>query len=216
MLVILGLSIMTAFKSTPMKIVFFGDSITEMGVQPGGYITKLRQLATPTSDFELIGKGIGGNKVYDLYLRLEDDVLSQSPEVVVIYVGINDIWHKRLAGTGTDADKFEKFYRALIKKIQDKNSKVVLCTPAVIGERTDSSNEQDGELNYYSSIIRRLAQENNLPLVDLRKAFLDHLKKYNPQNLEKGILTTDRVHLNDEGNKLVAAEMWKVIQSLKK
>ena len=215
-LTVLTLIALTAFQYKPMKIIFFGDSITEMGVQPGGYISKLRQLAVPVSEFDLVGKGIGGNKVYDLYLRLENDVLSQSPDVVFIYVGINDIWHKRLAGTGTDADKFEKFYRALIKKMKDKNISVVLCTPAVIGERTDNSNEQDGELNYYSGIIRKLSRENDLPIVDLRKDFSEYLKQDNPQNLEKGILTTDRVHLNEEGNKLVADSMWKVIQSLKK
>ena len=121
-----------------------------------------------------------------------------------------------MTGTGTDADKFEKFYRALIKKMLDKNIKVVLCTPAVIGERTDNSNEQDGELNYYSGVIRKLAKENNLPIVDLRNDFSEYLRKNNPQNLEKGILTTDRVHLNAEGKKPVAASMWKVIQSLKK
>lgn len=207
---------LAAFRAKLIKIIFFGDSITEMGVQPNGYISKLRELAVPASEYDLVGKGIGGNKVYDLYLRLEDDVLKHSPDVVFIYVGINDIWHKRLAGTGTDADKFEKFYRALIRNMQAKNIQVVLCTPAVIGERTDNSNEQDGELNYYSSIIRKLARENNLPLVDLRKDFQEYLGKHNPQNLESGILTTDRVHLNEQGNALVAASMWKAIQSLKK
>ena len=215
-LTVLTFITLTAFQYKPVKIIFFGDSITEMGVQPGGYIDRLRQLAGPASEFDLVGKGIGGNKVYDLYLRLEDDVLTQSPDIVFIYVGINDIWHKRLAGTGTDADKFEKFYRALIKKMQDRNIRVVLCTPAVIGERTDNSNEQDGELNYYSAIIRKLAKEHNLPMVDLRSDFSEYLRKNNPQNLEKGILTTDRVHLNEEGNKLVAASIWKVVQSLKK
>jgi len=41
----------------------------------------------------------------------------------VIWVGVNDVWHKTLLGTGTDADKFEKFYQAIIKKLKDKNIK---------------------------------------------------------------------------------------------
>jgi lysophospholipase L1-like esterase len=72
----------------------------------------------------------------------------------------------------------------------------------------------DGDLNKYSTLIRKLAEKNNLPLVDLRKAFLDYNKQNNPENKESGILTTDRVHLNDKGNELVAAEMWKVIKGL--
>ena len=87
-----------------------------------------------------------------------------------------------------------------------------MCTPAAIGEMTDSSNELDGDLNKYSNIIRGLARKNNLPLVDLRKAFLEYNLKFNVENKESGILTTDRVHLNEQGNQLVAEEMWKVIK----
>jgi lysophospholipase L1-like esterase len=88
----------------------------------------------------------------------------------------------------------------------------VICTPSVIGERNDYSNEQDGELNSYSAIIRRIAKENEVALVDLRKVFMEYERKNNPENLERGILTTDRVHLNATGNKLVADEMWKVLK----
>jgi isoamyl acetate esterase len=199
------------------KVLFFGDSITEAGVNPGGYITKIGQLVAKdglTGQYDLVGAGISGNKVYDLFLRMEEDVLSKSPDVVVIYVGVNDVWHKQSSGTGTDADKFEKFYAAILKKLQAKNIKVIMCTPAVIGERTDFSNQLDGDLNKYSAIIRGLSEKSKLPLVDLRKAFLDYNKKFNTENKESGILTTDRVHLNEEGNKLVAEEMWRVIKSV--
>ena len=89
---------------------------------------------------------------------------------------------------------------------------MVLCTPAAIGEKTDFSNAQDGDMNEYSKLIRRIAARNQLPIVDLRKAFLDHNLKNNPENKDRGILTTDKVHLNPKGNQLVAEEMWKVIK----
>lgn len=200
------------------KVIFFGDSITQAGVKPGGYIIRIGELVAKdglTDQFELIGSGIGGNKVYDLFLRMEEDVLSKSPDVVLIYVGVNDVWHKQSSGTGTDADKFEKFYSAIIKKLQEKNIKIIMCTPAVIGERTDFTNQLDGDLNKYSSILRELAQKNSIPLVNLRKAFLDYNIQFNTENKESGILTTDRVHLNEEGNKLVAEEMWRVIKTMK-
>lgn len=209
---------MFANQDVKKKVIFFGDSITEAGAKPGGYILKVADLAAKENkagQYDFIGSGIGGNKVYDLYLRLEDDVLSKNPDVVVIYIGVNDVWHKQSHGTGTDYDKFEKFYGALIKKLQAKNCKIILATPAVIGERTDFSNELDGDLNKYSSLIRTLAEKNKLPLVDLRKAFLEYNKVNNPDNKESGILTTDRVHLNDKGNELVAAEMWETIKNLK-
>ena len=199
------------------KVIFFGDSITEAAVKPGGYISQIGELAIKenvSSKYEFVGAGVSGNKVYDLYLRLESDVLSRNPDVVVIFIGVNDVWHKRSYGTGTDVDKFERFYTAIIKKLQDKNIKVVLCTPAVIGEKTDFSNELDGDLNHYSTIIRMLAKKNSLPVVDLRNAFLEYNKKVNTENKEAGILTSDRVHLNEKGNQVVAEEMWKLIKTL--
>lgn len=193
----------------PVKVILFGDSITQQGVRPGGYITLMQQ---STSEYELTGAGIGGNKVYDLYLRLEEDVLNKKPDVVIIYVGVNDVWHKQTHQTGTDPGKFVGFYSAMIKKMQSQGIKVVVCTPAVIGERTDFSNAQDGDLNSYSQLIRDLAKQYNCTLVDLRKEFLAYNLVHNPENKESGILTTDRVHLNPAGNKLVAELMMKALK----
>jgi isoamyl acetate esterase len=219
-LLFVSLVLFLSFAFTPQKktrIIFFGDSITELGVKPGGYVTRVDsmcKLEKKDQLYEFSGSGISGNKVYDLYLRLEDDVLSKNPDIVVVYVGVNDVWHKTLLGTGTDADKFEKFYLAILKKLKDKNIKAVLCTPAVIGEKTDFSNPLDGDLNKYSNIIRDMAKKNNLPLVDLRKQFLEYNKTNNPANEEKNILTYDRVHLNAKGNQFVADLMWKAIKGL--
>jgi lysophospholipase L1-like esterase len=201
------------FKSKPTKIVFFGDSITELGEQPDGYIQVLiRRLADEklSEKWTIEGAGIGGNKIYDLFLRYEDDVLAKKPDVVVIWVGINDVWHKRLFGTGTDIDKFEKFYTVLIKKFQAKNIKVTLVTPAVIGELTDYSNDLDGELNHYSNTIKKIAQNNSCDLIDMRSVFLTYLRANNKENKEKDVLTTDRVHLNQGGNRLVADTFYDV------
>jgi len=201
-------------RQKKQRIVFFGDSITEAGVKPTGFITKIGDMLKQKgvdNNYELIGAGIGGNKVYDLYLRMDDDVLAKSPDIVVIWVGVNDVWHKRTYGTGTDADKFEKFYNAIIKKLQAKNTKVFICTPAAIGEKTDFSNELDGDLNKYAAIIRNIAKNNNCPLIDLRKMTLDYNLKNNTANKDRGILTTDGVHLNDAGNNAVADIMYSTI-----
>jgi len=201
-------------RQKKQRIVFFGDSITEAGVKPTGFITRIGDMLKQKgvdNNYELIGAGIGGNKVYDLYLRMDDDVLAKSPDIVVIWVGVNDVWHKRTYGTGTDADKFEKFYNAIIKKLHAKNIKVFICTPAAIGEKTDFSNELDGDLNKYAAIIRNIANNNNCPLIDLRKMTLDYNLKNNTANKDRGILTTDGVHLNDAGNNAVADIMYSTI-----
>jgi len=213
----LFLAITAFMPQKKKKVIFFGDSITQQGVGPGGFITRIDsmcKLEGKSSQYEFIGAGIGGNKVYDLYLRMDDDVLAKNPDIVVIYIGVNDVWHKTSFGTGTDADKFENFYDAIIKKLTDRNITIVLCTPAVIGEKTDFTNQQDGDMNKYADIVRHIAAKHHLPLVDLRAKFLEYNKKYNTENKESGILTRDRVHLNEKGNQLVADEMWNVIKGL--
>lgn len=213
--VFLGILLLAFRADKPRKIIFFGDSITQAGIRPGGYITRMKEALEKQGvkeQYQLIGAGIGGNKIYDLYLRLEEDVLSQQPDAVVIYVGVNDVWHKSSFGTGTDPDKFERFYTAIITKLQKVGAKVILCTPAAIGERTDFSNQQDGDLNRYSQLIRDLGAKYDCPLIDLRKEFLAYNLKNNKDNRESGVLTTDRVHLNDAGNQLVADLMLKAVK----
>ena len=189
-----------------------------MGTQSGGYIKRIDSLinAEGLSDkYETIGAGVSGNKIYDLYLRLEDDVLSKQPDIVLIYIGVNDVWHKQSSGTGTDYDKFGKFYQAIIKKLKAAGIKVIISTPAVIGERTDYSNQLDGDLNLYTNWIKGFAAKEELPVIDLRKLFLDYDLANNKENKESGIITRDRVHLNTVGNELVAETFWKAIKEVK-
>jgi lysophospholipase L1-like esterase len=213
------LSSLFSFKAdNPIKILFFGDSITQAGVGKTGYITKMAEMISSkglSGKYELIGAGIGGNKIYDLYLRHEEDVIAKKPNVVVIYIGINDVWHKTSSRTGTDNDKFEKFYHSLIQRIQKSGSQVVICTPTLIGEKYDSTNENDGDLNYFSTVIRNIAQDEKCKLIDLRKSFIEYETKFNTENKALGILTSDRVHLNDAGNIFLAEVMWDVLKDIK-
>jgi len=197
------------------KIVFLGDSITAGGVSPKGYVTLIKNALTDKHKdlgVEIVGAGISGNKVPDLQRRLEKDVLAKKPTIVVIYIGINDVWHGESdPARGTSKEKFEAGLKEIIGKIQDAGARVVLCTPTVIGEKKDGGNKLDKQLDEYADISRKVAKETKSTLCDLRKAFVGYLAKNNPDDKEKGILTGDRVHLNDAGNKLVADTMLNVI-----
>ncbi|MSR54529.1 MAG: G-D-S-L family lipolytic protein [Gemmataceae bacterium] len=204
---------LTANAETPAlkkgeRIVFLGDSITQGGVAPKGYVTVIKNtLAEKHKDLgiEIIGAGISGNKVPDLQKRLEKDVLAKKPTLVIIYIGINDVWHgERNAANGTSKEKFESGLKEIIGKIKDAGARVVVCTPSVIGEKKAGANSLDSKLDEYSEISRKVAMDTKSDLCDLRKAFLDHLAKNNESNKESSILTSDRVHLNEAGNKFVA------------
>ena len=104
--------------------------------------------------------------------------------------------------------------RITIAQIQSIGAMVILCTPSVIGEKNDGTNKYDAMLDDYSTISRAVAAQSSIPLCDLRSAFVDYLKKNNPTNAEKNILTDDGVHLNDTGNKFVAAQFLAVLDGL--
>src|SRR5262249_44270418 len=78
------------------RIIFLGDSITQSGAGPKGYVTLVKSALKKDQaelKVEVIGAGISGNKVPDLQKRLKRDVIDKKPTVVVIYIGINDVWH---------------------------------------------------------------------------------------------------------------------------
>ena len=166
------------------RIVFLGDSITQAGARPGGYVALFKQAVDDQfgeGEVEVIGAGISGHKVPDCQKRLDRDVISKKPTHVLIYIGINDVWHST-SNRGTSKEDFESGLHDLIDRIRKADSKVILCTASVIGEKTDGSNSLDKMLDEYCDISRKVASEKKVPLLDLRKQFLDHLKKENKLN----------------------------------
>ncbi|CAN5466953.1 SGNH/GDSL hydrolase family protein [soil metagenome] len=206
-----------SFFQKKKTVVFFGDSITQAAVNHGGYIDILKQELEKKGkgdQYQLIGAGISGNKVPDLQQRLQKDVLSKNPDQVFIYIGINDVWHYShpccKEKGGTPKEQFENGLADVVNKIKASGAEVVICTPSVIGEKT-AGNEQDKMLDEYANISRKVAKPTNSKLCDLRKSFQQELKKINTENKKEGILTSDGVHLNDQGNKLVAQQMLKYL-----
>ena len=197
------------------RVVFLGDSITQAGVGPKGYVTLIQNaIAERHKDLgiEVFGAGISGNKVPDLQRRVDKDVIERKPTIVVIYIGINDVWHGEAdPAKGTSKEKFAEGLKEVIGKCTAAGARVVLCTPSVIGEKFDGSNKSDANLDEYSEISRGLAKELRISLCDLRKAFLEYEKEHNTENKQQGILTSDRVHLNEAGNKFVADLLLKAL-----
>lgn len=188
------------------RIAFLGDSITQQGASQGGYVRliddalKARRADLGTT---VIYAGISGHKVPNLQARLDRDVLSKKPTLVFIYIGINDVWHS-IRNQGTSKDAYEAGLHDLIDRIRAAGATVVLATPSVIGEKANGTNSLDTMLDEYAAISRKVAAETKTPLCDLHEAFISYLKAHNPENKDRGILTTDGVHLNPTGNRFVA------------
>ena len=199
-------------------IAFFGDSITQGGARPGGYVSIIREAIEDNLeylDIKIIPAGISGHKVPDLQKRLDRDVLSKKPTMVFIYIGINDVWHSK-SGRGTPKDKFESGLNDLIDQFQANDVAVVLATASVIGEKKYGDNPLDTMLDEYCDISRKVAKEQGVVLCDLRAAFEAYLKEHNKDNQNRGFLTRDTVHLNPEGNRFVANEAARALSKAAK
>ncbi|MBN8418435.1 MAG: hypothetical protein J0L73_05930 [Verrucomicrobia bacterium] len=198
------------------KIAFLGDSITAGGwSNPAGYVRLvIAGLEANGVKAEAVPAGISGHKSDQMLARLDKDVLSKKPQWMTLSCGVNDVWHgprgvpldDAMAKTGTYDDKvaargtYKKNITAIIDQAQAAGVKPVMLTATVIQENLDS--KENGLLAPYNAFLRELAKEKKIPLADLNAMFQERIKTENKPNVK--VLTSDGVHMNVEGNKLMA------------
>lgn len=202
------------------KIAFLGDSITQGGwSNPVGYVRLVMAgLEANGVHAEAVPAGISGHKSDQMLARLEKDVLSKKPQWMTLSCGVNDVWHgakgvpldDEMAKTGYDANvaargTYKKNITEILEKARAAGIKPVVLTATVIKEQLD--NDLNAKVAPYNDFLRQLAKEKNLPLADLNAMFQERIKAENKPN-EK-ILTGDGVHMNFEGNKLMATGVLK-------
>lgn len=186
------------------RIVILGDSITQAGNRPGGFVTVLRE-AVGREDVVWRPTGVSGHRIEDAGRRVASDVLPLRPSIVVVFVGVNDVWHQA-RGNVLEFTKAQAQLKELIQELRKAETPpdIVLATPMVIGERHDGTNSLDRDLEDLSDLIRNVATEEGCHLLDLRRETIQHLKKHNPNQKSHSVLTIDGVHLNREGNRFLA------------
>jgi lysophospholipase L1-like esterase len=194
------------FKKDGETLVFLGDSITEMGKQPEGYVSLFRLFCDANGyKATIINAGIGGHKSNDMLARLEKDVLSHKPTWVSISCGVNDVWHSFMENhKGVDLPDYQKNMTEIVDRCLQSGARVVLLTATPILEKID--NPENQKLSDYNEFLRKLAKEKKIILCDLNQSFLSLYKK---KENDKNLLTTDGVHMNPQGNRVMATEILK-------
>ena len=186
------------------RVLFFGDSLTAGGIGPDGYVSLVRNALNekhPDLGLEVEAVATGGHRVPNLLARVDQDVLARKPTIVFIQIGVND------AAGGVKPEDFKAQLEELIGRLRDGGAKVILCSLTSLGEKHDGSNRIDDRLEELAEVARTVAREQDLPLNDLRKAFVAYWKEHNADNLAEGILTYDGNHFNETGQKFVAERM---------
>jgi len=191
-------------KNRTINIVFHGHSV------PAGYF-KTPQVNTLSAYPALVLKeikalysyvvvnvivtAIGGENSVSGASRFDDEVLIHQPDILFIDYALNDL----RAGL----KKSYKAWDEMIKKAKRENIKVILLTPSP-DQRVDYT-DTNNELKKYSDQIIRLANENQVGLVDSYKAFEFLYPK--KKKLKKHMSQVD--HPNKKGHELIAKEIIK-------
>ena len=190
------------------RIIFFGDSLTALAIKDSnvpegkGYVPVVRT-ALKEREVDVDAVATGGHKVTDLLKRVDQDVLTKKPTIVVIQIGVND------ASAGVTPELFKAQLEELIGKLQQGGARVIQCTCTCRIEGYHPDNAMDKKLDALAEVARAIAREKQLALVDLRQGFIDYWKTNNPENKPKGFLTYDGNHWTETGHKYVAEQMLK-------
>ena len=195
------------------RVVCLGDSITQFGEGPGGYVWLVRHYLKdlyPGQSIETLNAGISGHKSTDMIERFRRDVLDKKPDLITISVGVNDVWHGFYDGhpkgdgpRGVKLEDYRKNVDSMVTQAQSLGVKVVILSTTVIYENLDSN--ENRKAAGYNAALRDIAREHNCSFVDFIKPFRTLIKAY--QSTTGGrdnLLTVDGVHMNPEGNKVMA------------
>ena len=204
-----------------MKILLYGDSITDAsrireeeycpGAHGYGYARMITNelMGTDPYKYQVLNRGISGNRITDLYARVKGDVWNHQPDVLSILVGVNDVWHEISHGDGTELDRFEKIYRALIEETKERlpNIKILLMEPFVTeGTATTPQMDRFSAVKEYAKVVKKLADEYGLfflPLQEKMEACHEKFPEY---------CTSDGVHPHVAGAKVIADEWLKLFR----
>ena len=169
-------------------------------------------------DIDVLNKGIGGNNTNDLISRVENDVISQKPEIVIMMVGTNDMfWIKKRISY----DQYASNLDTLIGLFKSNNIEVILVSPppadtSYLFERHDRElfvELPNKKLEIVSEILRTKSAQNNLLFVDIFNQFKKKgIPDHNKDNIIRNEFNSgahDGVHPTPHGYRMIADKIFK-------
>jgi len=213
-----------AAASKPMRIVFFGDSIT--GYRPGepyqGQYLKFADLVGLMAEARrgvgtvtTINSGYAGDATYarpehgmpGAVNRVESDVLKHKPDVVVMLIGGND-----KVGTDEDRKRTAKHLDAMVKQITDAGVRLLVLQYPPATPADEHKEEGWYHIPAKNDLIAAAAKKYRAPTLDLSAAVNDALKTYPSTDLFNPV---DGVHLHPRGEMVFARAIFTKLDELK-
>ena len=178
-------------------ILFFGNSLTAgYGVEPENAFPYLiqKRLDSMSLSYKVINAGLSGETTASGVNRIEW-VLREPVEFMILELGGND------GLRGIDPVESEKNLQKIIDLAKNSSPGIQI----IIAGMEAPPNMGEEYVNTFRSIFRNLSQSNNLPLIP----FL--LKGVGG---EPSLNLTDGIHPNEEGHKIVADNVWAVLERI--
>lgn len=199
-----------------MKILFLGDSITDVGRDRNnpdslgsGYplLISARLGADRPGDCTFRNTGVSGDRSVDVYARIKRDCWNWRPDVLSLLVGVNDVWHELGEDrNGVDADRFSRIYRMLAEDTLARlpETALLLMEPFVLpGTGTGEDWEVfSREVALRARTVREIAGEFHAHFLPLQ-SLLDEACKRRPAEY----WLADGVHPTPAGHQLIA-DAW--------
>lgn len=199
-----------------LRILFQGDSITDafrhremdayLGSGYPNFVAGILENEIP-GKYEFINRGVSGNRIIDMYVRIRKDVIDLKPDYLSILIGINDVWHEIECGNGIESEKFEKIYDLMLEEITKKlpNTKLILMEPFVVKGSATCPNDEvfkyfKTETDKRRKIVKKMSEKYDALFIPLQDVF-DCLEKEN-KNIENYV--RDGVHPTAAGSLLIA------------
>ena len=208
-----------------MKILFFGDSITEgrrerasqnSTVAPyglgTGYVNPIASelIYNNPEKYKITNTGISGNRIVDMFQRIKVDCWNYEPDVISILCGVNDVWHELDFTNGVSPERYERIYRMMIEDTLQAlpNAKIMILEPFIKeGPATKGRWEQFQIVYEYAKISKKIAEEFNLPFVPLQAKLDEYADKHGAD-----LTFIDGVHPSVAGARVIANEWLKVFK----
>lgn len=199
------------------RIVFAGDSVTDMGSQSPigeglfdalghGYVRMVENMLVawyPELHIRVTNAGISGNTSRDLLARFDRDVVALSPDWVSICIGINDVWRQfdspAIPDIACTPEEYEQNVEQMILKVKDKVKGIFLLTPYYMEPNADDLMRR--RMDEYGQIIKKLAEKHGCCFVDFQKMYNDF---FTGSGMYSCRIAWDRVHPNEMGATLMA------------
>jgi lysophospholipase L1-like esterase len=195
-------------------LLFIGDSITDCNRDRlrvdglgQGYVAKV---AKALPEFTVYNRGISGNRVVDLRARWTEDALALHPDILVVLIGVNEVWHQLKFGSPYTEAQYEADYREILTlaKAANPNLKIVLMQPFIF-----EVGEVDGAwplpLNRLKHLVERLAAELADAYIPLQTILSDAAQTHG-----EAALLPDGVHPSDQGHAVIANAVLNTLKTL--